>query len=178
MDRDHQGKICQLIKNDSKLSGHRITPGLIENLKRGCHEILDLAKDIFGSVAVSVTFAKYSWWAIHQLKPGLGNLIGAEGRYQERTESAKGTIERQAAVFIGPEFSTVARTEYRLNPQRQPRRHRLLVRRYPLRQREIFHPAGLFPGSQRFVQSAENHIEERNRQGGLGHSLQRYLPSL
>lgn len=46
-----------------------------------------------------------------RLEPWPGDLIGAEGRYQERTESAEGAIERRAAVFIGPEFSTVARTD-------------------------------------------------------------------
>ena len=49
--------------------------------------------------------------AFTQLEPWPGDLIGAEGRYQERTEAAEGAVERRAAIFIGPEFSTVSRAD-------------------------------------------------------------------
>ena len=65
--------------------------------------------------------------------------------------------------------------QHRRNPQRQRRRHRLLVGRQRLQPREFLRSPRLLPGRQRPLQSAQDHPQGRNQPGSLGHAPQRHL---
>ena len=64
------------------------------------------------------------------------------------------------------------------NPQRRPRRHRLLVHRHRLQRGELLRPPRLLPRSQRPLQGAQDHPQGRDPPRRLGDPAQRHLPPL
>ena len=68
--------------------------------------------------------------------------------------------------------------QHRRNPQRRPRRHRLLVRRHRLQRGELLRPPRLLPRRQRPLQSAKDHPQDRDPPRRLGDPAQRHLPPL
>ena len=68
--------------------------------------------------------------------------------------------------------------EHRRDPQRRPRRHRLLVHRHRLQRGELLRPPRLLPGRQRSLQGAEDHPQGGNRPRRLGDAPQRHVPPL